>query len=271
MSQGPLTVLMFHRLGDGRIPGRETGEETYAVSLDRFETHLEALGDSGVRVVDPAELSGPGVGWPVNRRPAVCLTFDDGNLTDHAVALPRLQKRGWGGLFFVVPAWVGTPGYLGWSEIRELRREGMEIGAHGFDHTYLGGLDDAQVRWQLREARQLLGAELGAPPATLSLPGGSGGGRAVRIALEVGFTLVATSEPRLARPGLRAPLPRFAVRRGDSPATVRALAEQRPGAIWRWRGRHLLLQTLRGALGEGGYQRLRGVWAGDGGPREETA
>jgi peptidoglycan/xylan/chitin deacetylase (PgdA/CDA1 family) len=155
--------------------------------------------------------------------------------------------------------------------MREMQREGMEIGAHGFDHTYLAGLDDERVRRQLREARCLLAAELGAPPRTLSLPGGSGGGRVVRIGLEEGFEVVATSEPRLARPSARAPLPRFAVRRSDSSSAVRDLAEQRPGVIWRWRGRHLLLRTLRATLGEGRYQRLRGVWAGDGVSREPVA
>ena len=192
----------------------------------------------------------------------MCLTFDDGNRTDHSVALPALRRRGWSALFFVVPAWVGQPGYLSWPEVRELNREGMAVGAHGFDHTRLGDLDDAAIRHQLREARRALDAELGAAPAALSLPGGSGGRRAVLLAREEGFALVATSDPRLARPDVSlAPLPRFALRRGDSPGTVRALAEQDPFVLGRWRARHLLLQSLRGLLGERQYARVRGRWA----------
>ncbi len=104
-------------------------------------------------------------------------------------------------------------------------------------------------------------AELGEAPAALSLPGGSGGRRAVRLAREEGFVLVATSEPRLARPEAGvAPLPRFAVRRGDSPATVCALAEQRLVALGRWRARHRLLHWLRALLGEEQYARVRSRW-----------
>jgi peptidoglycan/xylan/chitin deacetylase (PgdA/CDA1 family) len=256
---------MYHRLGSGRLPGREEGEEVYAVAPEGFEAHLEALEAARARVIDPGTLYSPPRASSDGGEPTVCLTFDDGNRSDHRVALPALRRRGWRALFFIVPAWVGEPGYLSWPEVRELCREGMGVGAHGLDHSRLGQLEDSRIRHQLREARRLLAAELGAAPAALSLPGGSGGRRAVRLAREEGFVLVATSDPQLARPDVGlAPLPRFALRRGDSPETVRALAEQQPAVVGRWRARHLLLQGLRGLLGERHYARVRGVWA-DGG------
>ncbi len=265
MSAGRVTVLMYHRLGSGRLPGREEGEEVYAVTPESFEGHLDALAEARTRVIDPEELySAPGRPRG-GAGPAVCLTFDDGNRSDYSVGLPALRRRGWQALFFVVPAWMGEPGYLSWPEVRELRREGMGIGAHGFDHTWFARLDDSAIRCQLREARRQLEGELGAAPAALSLPGGSGGRRAVRLAREEGFVLVATSDPRLARPDAGvAPLPRFALRRGDSPETVRGLAEQHLAVVGRWRARHRLLHSLRAVLGEGLYARVRGRWVARG-------
>jgi peptidoglycan/xylan/chitin deacetylase (PgdA/CDA1 family) len=265
VSAGRVTVLMYHRLGSGRLPGREEGEEVYAVTPESFEEHLEALAAARARVIDPEKLHFAPDAPPGGAEPRVCLTFDDGNRSDYSVGLPALRRRGWQALFFVVPAWVGEPGYLSWPEVRELRREGMEVGAHGFDHTWFARLDDSGIRRQLREARRQLESELGTAPAALSLPGGSGGRRAVRLAREAGFVLVATSDPRLARPevGL-APLPRFALRRGDSPETVRDLAEQRPAVVGRWRARHQLLNSLRALLGEGLYARVRARWVARG-------
>jgi peptidoglycan/xylan/chitin deacetylase (PgdA/CDA1 family) len=252
---------MYHRLGSGRLPGREEGEDVYAVSPESFGAHLEALEAARARVIDPELLCSLPGGSLAGAEPAVCLTFDDGNRSDHSVALPALRPRGWRALFFIVPAWVGEPGYMTWPEVRELRREGMGVGAHGFDHARLAHLDDSGIRHQLREARRQMEGELGAPPAALSLPGGSGGRRAVRLAREEGFVLVANSDPRLARPDSGvAPLPRFALRRGDSPETVRALAEQRRLVVGRWRLRHLLLNSLRGLLGERHYARVRNLW-----------
>ncbi len=266
--KGPtVTALMYHRLGEGALPGREVGEETYAVSPAAFDEHLGAIAAARVAVLGMEELlsisarRGSGVG-------GVCLTFDDGNASDHEFALPALLRRGWPALTFVVPAWIGTPGYLSRSELLALRRGGFYVGAHGFDHTWLATLDDEGVRRQLREARRFLAEVNGSSPLAVSLPGGSGGVRAVRLAREEGFQLVGTSTPRLARPasGL-APFPRLAVRRGDGPGVIRALAEQRRGTILRRASRDAFLHLVRAILGEGRYGALRRRWAGGRGGR----
>jgi peptidoglycan/xylan/chitin deacetylase (PgdA/CDA1 family) len=264
-----VAVLMYHRLGSGALAGRETGEEMYAVAPELFEEHLAAIAESGRPVV--------GLDGLLQRRagvagPAVVLTFDDGNATDHSQALPALSRRGWSGIFFVVPAWTGTPGYMDQSQLRELSQAGMTVGAHGFDHTWLATLDDAALRRQMRDARAALSDVLGRPPLAISLPGGSGGARAVRIAREEGFELVATSEPHLAWPARSlAPMPRFAVRCDHGAPVVGALAAQRRSVILRWRLRHDLLQLLRSSLGEGLYARLRGRWAAGRGGGESEA
>lgn len=255
MTRRGMTALMYHRLGSGALRGRETGEESYAVPPERFRAHLEAVEAAEVPVRSLGDLLGGRLG------PGVCITFDDGNSSDHDVALPALRERGWPALSFVVPAWVGTPGYLGWSDIRRMRREGIAVGAHGWDHTWLATLDDTAVRRQLREARRVMAGELGETPRALSLPGGSGGRRALRIAREEGFTLVATSVPRSAR-GI-APLTRFAVRSGDRAEDIRLLAAGRWRAIAPRQARYFALVSLRTALGESLYARLRLRWAGE--------
>jgi peptidoglycan/xylan/chitin deacetylase (PgdA/CDA1 family) len=253
---------MYHRLGGGVVPGREVGEETYAVPPAAFEEHLDAIAAARVAVLGMEELlslsasRGRGVG-------GVCLTFDDGNASDYEFAWPALRRRGWPALSFVVPAWIGTTGYLSRSELLALSRGGFCVGAHGFDHTWLATLDDEGIRRQLREARRFLAEVNGSSPLAISLPGGSGGVRAVRFAREEGFQLVGTSTPRLARPsrGL-APFPRFAVRRGDDAGVILALAEQRRGTIL-WRAsRDALLHFVRAVLGEDRYAVLRRRWAG---------
>lgn len=252
-----VAVLMYHRLGAGAIAGREIGEEIYAVTPSLFEAHLETVASVGVPVLGFEDLLGA-LSSAQSREGGVAITFDDGNATDHTVALPALNRRGWSAISFVVPAWLGQPGYLDWQQVRELKAGGMTVGAHGFDHTLLGTLDEDGIRAQLRKAADALEAGLGERPRSISLPGGSGGERAVRIAQEEGFELVATSVPRVAQParGL-APTPRFAIRRDDSPVVVRALALQHRGALLRFLLRYALLAVLRGALGERLYGRIR--------------
>lgn len=250
---------MYHRLGSGALSGREEGEEVYAVTPETFESHLGTLASSGCRVVPFGTLVSDPAGPEMPPR-SVAITFDDGNASDHSEALPALLRHGYRAAFFVTPAWVGTRGYMDWSQIRELAAAGMTVGAHGFDHARLATLPESDLIWQLREARRVMEAELGHAPDILSLPGGSGGPRVVAVAKEQGFTCVVGSVPRCRVAG-DDPLPRFALRRGDSLRGFRALVEQRPFALLRRSLRHQVLSGLRGALGEGLYRRVRRVWA----------
>ena len=249
-------VLMYHRLGSGRLPGREAGEDSYAVGVDTFVAHLDILRECHCAVLPPEGL---GQGRVPER--SVCLTFDDGNATDYSEALPVLSRRGLQAAFFITPVWVGTPGYLDWPEIKELLAAGMTVGTHGLDHSRLLDLGPAELRAHLGEARRLMQARLGQAPTWLSLPGGAGGQREVEAAREVGFERILGSVPALCFPDTPEPIPRFAVRRGESLSYFRALAEHRPGIRLRQWLRHQTLQSLRLLLGRQAHARLRSAWA----------
>jgi peptidoglycan/xylan/chitin deacetylase (PgdA/CDA1 family) len=250
---------MYHRLGSGALPGREEGEDVYAVPPQTFEEHMRLLASSGCHVAPLEALAGGG-----ERRRSVVLTFDDGNATDWSEALPALERHGHKAAFFISPALVGTHSYMDWAQVRELAKAGMTVGAHGFDHARLSTLSENQVRWQLREARRAMESQLGRAPETLSLPGGAGSALVLAVAREEGFGCVLGSVPRrcLSSEGL---LPRFALRRGDSLGEFRSLVEQRPLAILKHSVRYRLLSGLRGAIGGRFYAHVRRVWAKDGG------
>lgn len=250
-------MLMYHRLGTGALPGRETGEEVYAITEETFAAQMAALAEAGCPVVplDAVTRARAAADLPVR---AVAITFDDGNASDLRSALPILQRHHFPATFFITPAWVGTDGYMTWDEVRELRSAGMSVGAHGLDHTLLSNLDGPALRGHLEEARRAIERETGSAPAHLSLPGGAGGARAVAAAHEAGFELVANSVPRLATAsGSPAHVPRFAVRRADGLQSFRRLVERDPLVLLRQALRHRALTALRGLLGEGLYARLR--------------
>ena len=260
---GGAIVLMYHRLGSGVLPGREPGEDIYAVSTGTFSDHLEVLATSRCSVVSFESVADAWLdGRPLPERP-VALTFDDGNASDHAEALPALVRRGLKAAFFVSPALVGEKGYLAWSQLRELADAGMTVGAHGLDHTPLSTLGDDDVRRQLRECRRLMQDRLGRRPDYLSLPGGAGGSRVVAMALQEGFRLVADSVPRRSYPARRGgALPRFAVRGADTREGFRSLVEQDTLTLFRSSVRHRALAGLRASVGETLYQKVRRAWGG---------
>jgi peptidoglycan/xylan/chitin deacetylase (PgdA/CDA1 family) len=250
----PAVILMYHRLGGGRLPEREPGEHLYAIAPEAFEAQLEIAASAGTTL--PLDAVGNG-GTATN---PLAITFDDGNATDHAVALPALARRGLKAAFFITPAWVGHAGFMDWPQIRELAAAGMIVGAHGLDHVPLSSLTREALRTHLAEARGMLEARLQQAPTWLALPGGFGGRREVEVAREVGFSHVLGSVPRLAGPEGADPIPRFAVRRGQSLASFRALVEQRSAVRLHYWLRHLALGRLRAVLGNRGHARLRDAW-----------
>jgi peptidoglycan/xylan/chitin deacetylase (PgdA/CDA1 family) len=260
---GGAAILMYHRIGNGRLPERKVGEHYYAVAPADFEAQLDVLAATGAAIAVEDCVAA--------RRPlparAVAITFDDGNASDHAIAFDALCRRGLRAAFFVTPAWVGRPGYMSWAEVRELKAGGMDVGAHGLDHTLLATLEDGALREHLHEARRTVEAGLGEAPRWLALPDGSGDRREVAAARDAGFDQVFGSVPGLARqPPVEDPIPRFAIRRNVSAGAFRALVEHRASARLQSWLRHQTIAGLRGAFGMRRLGYLRSTWmtrAGD--------
>jgi peptidoglycan/xylan/chitin deacetylase (PgdA/CDA1 family) len=243
-------VMMYHRVS---LQGAPVEEGDYALSSELFERQMDVLATEGWPVVSLSALAS---GDFPDR--AVALTFDDGCETDLRVALPRLRHRRFPAAFFLNPALVGAPGRLSWDQVAELAAAGMQIGSHGLDHTLLDGLPTAELERQLATSKSQLEQRLGREVEALSLPGGSGGARALAVARRVGYRLVLGSRPGLVRSGgLPDLLPRYAVRLSQGVEGFQAAVEQRLSFRLRQRLRYRGLRLLRGTIGGGIYRYWR--------------
>lgn len=242
-------VLMYHGIHDSE---RDDGvfNPVYSVTTDAFRRQLDRLADLGfttVRLDEHREETHP-----------VVLTFDDGDVSNLEVALPLLQERGMVAEFFVTSGFVGRPGMLTPLGVRELAEAGMRIQSHGRTHEPLADLDDAVLEGELSGSRDALESWSGTRPDALSLPGGRGGARELRIAERLGYRHVLNSVPgpnRRRRPGHY--LHRIAV--------TRSTALHEFDALIRWRGvgpRRALVRTAalelpKRLLGNARYDELR--------------
>lgn len=108
-------ILNLHGLGQ---PGRplEPGEAAYWVAADMLTETLTLAAHHKDRV-------------------HTAFTFDDGNLSDIAIAAPALAQHGLHATFFVLADRIGMPGSLGPDDIRALSQAGHCIGSHGAAHV----------------------------------------------------------------------------------------------------------------------------------------
>lgn len=243
-------ILMYHRISD---PPFEPEEGDYVLPPALFEAQMRRLAALG-RAVLPLEALAGDAG-PAR---SVVLTFDDGCASDAALAAPLLRSLGMTAAFFVNPARCGLEGRCSWDTLRALDKDGFRIGSHGLDHTLFDALDDGALRRQVAESRRWLESELGRPVDALSLPGGSGGARAVRFAREAGYRFVLGSRPGVVRgPASGSLLPRVAMRVGQGLAGFEAAVDQDPAFLRPLALRYRLGHGLRSLIGASAYGRLR--------------
>lgn len=254
----PWVCLMYHEV----VPhwSASAGSEAwFAVSKQAFERQLALIAEAGFAGCSLEDaLARPG-----ERR--VAITFDDGSAGQHLGAFPALIARRMTATFFVTTGWIGRPGYVSWSALREMKAAGMSIQSHTHSHPFLSELGAEQVRDELVRSKDALDQGLEQATDALSLPNGDWPRAAARhLVREAGYALVATSRWGVNRAGAGA---------GDGPLRVRrctvrgeptALAFQRVLRRDAWlflaRGaRESVLGALRSGLGPTRYARWRRV------------
>lgn len=181
----PLISFLFHKLGAPSHVG-----DVYAVPGAWLERLIAQAAQHGYTFARWDQLD---TALTQAYRGVVTITFDDGYASDLTEALPLLQAHAIPATCFIVPAWIGQPGYLTWADVRTLAAANVAIGSHTQSHGWLPELSDTALRNELVAGRQTLEDQLGAPVRLLSLPGGFYNRRVIKAAIKAGYTIIGTS------------------------------------------------------------------------------
>jgi peptidoglycan/xylan/chitin deacetylase (PgdA/CDA1 family) len=173
-------VLCYHSVHPNR-PFHSTIPEVFERHLEWLTEHcrLVSLGD----LVNDAQVSR-------NGRPVAAISFDDGYEDNHSYALPLLVKYGVPATFFITAGFVERdPAVLqrfqrvlgcgpddivplDWTQVRELRANGMDIGSHTYTHRNLARLSRAEAEEELRSSKDVISDRLGAAIDSCAYPFG---------------------------------------------------------------------------------------------------
>ena len=216
-----ITNLCFHGIGTCRAE-REPGEASYWIS--------EAL------FLDVLDL--------VVERPGVRLSFDDGNASDVATALPALRERGLRASFFALAGRLADPSSLSPADLRELGSAGMAVGSHGWRHVPWRRLGPEDLRRELHDARAELEDAAGCRITSAALPLGRYDRGALRAAHQAGYAHLYSSDRFRARPSswLQA---RHSLTAADTLESVRSALDDPPLRV---EARNLAASTVKRLL-----------------------
>jgi peptidoglycan/xylan/chitin deacetylase (PgdA/CDA1 family) len=229
-----MNALMYHDVvpagaeDTSGFPGRDAA--LYKITPEQFSSHLDAI----ARIARPAPPSSPA------RPTQPVFTFDDGGASAMRAA-DMLEARGLVGHFFVTANYVGAPGFLTVTDIRDLARRGHAIGSHSCSHPLrIGHCSWPRLVDEWTRSCAILGAIVGGEVRIGSVPGGDFAPRVAEAAAGAGITTLFTSEPtREPRTAFGLLLRgRFTIRKGTSAATAASLAAgdwipcARQAALW---------------------------------------
>jgi len=135
------------------------------------------------------------LGKPLPEKPLI-ITFDDGYADNYYNAFPLLKKYGFKATFFIITDFIDQrrPDFMTWKQIEEMAQAGMEIGAHGRDHSDLKGRPLDYLVWQILGSRQTLEAH-GIEPRFFSYPFGHYDDEVIKVLHSAHFWGAVTVHP----------------------------------------------------------------------------
>lgn len=200
-------VFMYHRFGESEWPSTN-------IRVDQFEAHLEEIRTGGHTVMAVPEILERMRNAAELPDRTLGITIDDAYSSVYRIAWPRLKKAGLPFTLFVSTDAVdhGTPGYMTWDQIREMKAAGVTIGSQTASHPHLPDIELEQVKIELDRAAQRIADETGERPALFAYPYGEYGTAIQRIVAARGYVAAFGQQSGVAHAGGdRFGVPRFAL------------------------------------------------------------
>jgi peptidoglycan/xylan/chitin deacetylase (PgdA/CDA1 family) len=216
-------ILMYHGVAD--VPVDPHRLHVTPARFTQQMTWLRSRGLRGVGVGELAQAIREG-----RQRGLVGITFDDGYASVLDMALPELQRQGFGATVFVISGRLG--GTNEWDEgpawplltaeqVTELAEAGLEIGSHTATHVRLAGLGAEQLKAEAAGSKAALTSLLGKEIHGFAYPYGSIDAAAQRAVHDAGYQYACSVDAAADELGFMA-LPRIYMGQRDNAARMPA-------------------------------------------------
>jgi peptidoglycan/xylan/chitin deacetylase (PgdA/CDA1 family) len=188
-------ILMYHYVSELPLDADHYRRDL-TVTPDNFEEQLQYLADAGFHSITLTDLYlNLTQGYPLPEKPVV-LTFDDGYADAYEVVFPLLLEYGFTGTFFVLstPTHFEAPGYMTWTQMREMSEAGMDIQSHGRDHIDLRNRSYDYLIYQTLGIQEAIHHHTGQVPRFFCYPSGRYDSGVIRALKDVGYWGAVTTE-----------------------------------------------------------------------------
>ena len=175
-------IFMYHKFGIEKYP-------TTSVTMEQFDAHIIELSHIkySVRslefILDTIINDG---NLPNN---TIGISVDDADKSFYEKGWPKFKKNGIPVTLFVNTSTVhkNNKNYLNWDQIRELRDEGVSIGAHSHNHYHMPNLSIEDIKKEIEISNNIFLKELGMIPPLFAFPYGEANQEIIDLLKEYKF------------------------------------------------------------------------------------
>jgi len=137
--------------------------------------------------------------WPrMYRFPSktIAITFDDGYRNNYTDAYPVLKNLDLHASIFIIPALVGTDGYLTWDQIIEMSESGViTIGSHTMTHPWLPAQPAEKMDLEIRDSKLAIENHLNKEVSSFSYPLGGFNKDVREKVIKAGYKIAVATNP----------------------------------------------------------------------------
>jgi peptidoglycan/xylan/chitin deacetylase (PgdA/CDA1 family)/glycosyltransferase involved in cell wall biosynthesis len=199
-----IPILMYHAIG---LPHESAGP--FVMTANRFAKQMAWLKRMGYHPISLTQFLTCQREKQLPPARSVVITFDDGYADNYTYAFPILRQYGIPATIFLVSKFIGhiniwdQDGQLGsrplmsWSQIQEMKGQGIHFGAHSSTHPALTAISSFQAVSEITDSRKLLESKLGVPANIFAYPYGEYNLSIQSILQEAGFIASCTIDTGL--------------------------------------------------------------------------
>tara|TARA_B100000780_G_C21118685_1_gene452889 strand:+ start:1261 stop:2025 length:765 start_codon:yes stop_codon:yes gene_type:complete len=235
-----LMPLVFHRIVEDQIDDWED------VNTKNFNRVLDLIGENHAVFRPNNRIDGHG--W--------CITFDDGNVSDYEVAYPILKSRNIKATFFLIVSKIGKKGYLDWSQVNEMYRNGMSFGSHGLNHLSMNKLTPKEAFDEFKQSKDILEDGIGDHISAFSYPFGEYNAETHKIGKTAGYNFLLTSDHGIKK-NTASIFPRNNIHSGMSPDNISKVLNPNIYLRGKWVIEDGAKKFIKRIIGRGNYIKIR--------------
>ncbi|MFO7883620.1 MAG: polysaccharide deacetylase family protein [Desulfobacteraceae bacterium] len=196
-----IPVLCYHKFN-------EKDDSKLNISKQAFEEQIKYLKDNEFRSITLKALLDFFEYKKEIPEKSVLITIDDGFKSGYDVACQILLKYGFKAVFFIYTDYVGVSGKaMTWENLRELKKNGFEIGSHTLSHCDLteqfqGESEEAyqkRIKREIWMSKKIIDKKLNQNTVSFSFPYGKSNPEVVdyvrSAGYKMGFTVTQGSNP----------------------------------------------------------------------------